>query len=58
MDGLELLRRLRSRKIPLPIMILTARDGVNDRIVGIEQGADDYMTKPLNSGSWRPGFMP
>ncbi|MDD5412343.1 MAG: response regulator [Methylobacter sp.] len=47
MDGLELLRRLRSRKIPLPIMILTARDGVNDRIVGIEQGADDYMTKPF-----------
>jgi len=47
MDGLELLRRLRSRKIQLPIMILTARDGVNDRIVGIEQGADDYMTKPF-----------
>ncbi|HEY8158680.1 MAG TPA: response regulator transcription factor [Methylobacter sp.] len=47
MDGLELLRRLRSRKIPLPILILTARDGVNDRITGIEQGADDYMTKPF-----------
>lgn len=38
MDGLELLRRLRNRKIPLPILILTARDGVNDRINGIEQG--------------------
>ncbi|MGZ5581141.1 MAG: response regulator, partial [Methylobacter sp.] len=47
MDGLELLRRLRNRKIPLPILILTARDGVNDRINGIEQGADDYMTKPF-----------
>ncbi|MCK9395409.1 MAG: response regulator transcription factor [Methylobacter sp.] len=47
MDGLELLRKLRSRKIPLPILILTARDGVNDRINGIEQGADDYMTKPF-----------
>ncbi len=47
MDGLELLRRLRHRKIPLPILILTARDGVNDRITGIEQGADDYMTKPF-----------
>ncbi|MFA5019301.1 MAG: response regulator, partial [Methylobacter sp.] len=47
MDGLELLRKLRSRKIPLPILILTARDGVNDRITGIEQGADDYMTKPF-----------
>jgi two-component system OmpR family response regulator len=47
MDGLELLRKLRSRKIQLPILILTARDGVNDRITGIEQGADDYMTKPF-----------
>jgi two-component system OmpR family response regulator len=46
-DGLELLRRLRRMKLPLPIMILTARDGVNDRITGIEQGADDYMTKPF-----------
>lgn len=47
MDGLELLRKLRSRKIPLPILILTARDGLNDRIIGIKQGADDYMTKPF-----------
>jgi two-component system OmpR family response regulator len=46
-DGLELLRRLRQLKVPLPIMILTARDGINDRITGIEQGADDYMTKPF-----------
>lgn len=47
MDGLELLRRLRKRKLTLPILILTARDGVNDRIDGIEQGADDYLTKPF-----------
>lgn len=47
MDGLTLLRRLRSRKIPIPILILTARDGINDRIDGIEQGADDYLTKPF-----------
>lgn len=47
MDGLELLRRFRGRKMPLPIMILTARDGMNDRIQGIEQGADDYLTKPF-----------
>jgi two-component system OmpR family response regulator len=47
MDGLSLLRRLRSRKIPIPILILTARDGINDRIDGIEQGADDYLTKPF-----------
>jgi len=47
MDGLQLLRRLRLRKLPLPILILTARDAINDRIEGIEQGADDYMTKPF-----------
>lgn len=46
-DGLELLRRFRHLKMPLPIIILTARDGINDRITGIEQGADDYMTKPF-----------
>jgi two-component system, OmpR family, response regulator len=48
MDGLAFLRKIRQRKIPLPILILTARDGVNDRIQGIEQGADDYMTKPFD----------
>lgn len=47
MDGLELLRRLRNRKLYLPILILTARDGVHDRVCGIEQGADDYLTKPF-----------
>lgn len=47
MDGLQLLRKLRLRKVPVPILILTARDGINDRIHGIEQGADDYMTKPF-----------
>jgi len=47
MDGLQLLRRLRSQKQSLPILILTARDDMNDRIDGISQGADDYMTKPF-----------
>ncbi|PPD44343.1 MAG: DNA-binding response regulator [Methylobacter sp.] len=47
LDGLQLLRRFRHRKVTLPIIILTARDGVNDRIGGIEQGADDYLTKPF-----------
>lgn len=47
MDGLTLLRRIRHRKLPVPILILTARDGVNDRIEGIEQGADDYLSKPF-----------
>jgi two-component system OmpR family response regulator len=47
MDGLQLLRRLRSQKLSLPILVLTARDDMNDRIEGIRQGADDYMTKPF-----------
>ncbi len=47
MDGLQLLRRLRSQKHSLPIMILTARDDMNNRIDGITLGADDYMTKPF-----------
>lgn len=47
MDGLMLLRSIRRRKLPIPIMILTARDAVNDRIEGIQQGADDYMSKPF-----------
>ena len=46
-DGLALLRKLRKHNLPIPILILTARDGINDRIRGIEQGADDYMTKPF-----------
>lgn len=48
MDGLALLRKMRQQKLKLPILILTARDGINDRIKGIEQGADDYMTKPFD----------
>ncbi len=47
LDGLQLLRRFRHRKLSLPIIILTARDSLNDRIDGIEQGADDYLTKPF-----------
>jgi len=46
-DGLQLLRKLRKKKYSLPIMILTARDDMNDRIEGITQGADDYMIKPF-----------
>lgn len=46
-EGLVLLRKLRHQKLSVPIMILTARDAINDRVEGIEQGADDYMTKPF-----------
>ncbi|MCF7970374.1 MAG: response regulator [Methylococcaceae bacterium] len=46
-DGLDLLRQLRRQKISMPILILTARDNISDRIDGIQQGADDYMIKPF-----------
>lgn len=47
MDGLQLLRKLRHQQLPLPILILTAREGMQDRIEGINLGADDYMSKPF-----------
>lgn len=48
MDGLELLRRIRRKKVPIPILILTARDSLNDKIDGLAQGADDYLIKPFD----------
>lgn len=46
-DGMELLQKLRQHKMLLPIIILTARDSMKDRIEGIQQGADDYLVKPF-----------
>ena len=47
MDGLRVLERLRSRSAGPPVLILSARGGVDDRVRGLEQGADDYLTKPF-----------
>jgi len=47
LDGHEVLRGLRARGDRLPVLVLTARDGVNDTVRGLEGGADDYMTKPF-----------
>jgi len=47
LPGIEVLRRLRNRKSPLPVLILTAQDGVEDRVKGLDAGADDYLTKPF-----------
>lgn len=46
-DGREVLRAVRSRGDRLPIVVLTARDGVDDTVGSLEQGADDYVTKPF-----------
>jgi two-component system OmpR family response regulator len=46
-SGLEVLRRLRSRNSPVPVLILTARDTVGDRVTGLDAGADDYLAKPF-----------
>ncbi len=48
MDGLMVLRQLRSGKRSLPVIILTARDSVSDRVLGLDLGADDYLTKPFS----------
>lgn len=47
MDGFEILRNMRARRNDTPVLILTARDGLDDRIKGLDLGADDYLTKPF-----------
>jgi len=47
MDGVEVCRRLRKKKIETPILMLTARDAIEDRVVGLDSGADDYLIKPF-----------
>ena len=49
-DGLSLLARLRERGDGLPVLLLTARDAVEDRIEGLQGGADDYLVKPFDLG--------
>ena len=48
LDGREVLRRLRARSNPVPVLILTAYDAIKDRIIGLDFGADDYMVKPFD----------
>jgi DNA-binding response OmpR family regulator len=47
-DGLQVLRSLRARHDALPVLILTARDAVSDRVQGLDAGADDYLVKPFD----------
>ncbi len=48
LDGIHVLRRLRGTGSSLPVLILTARDGTDDRIAGLDAGADDYLIKPFD----------
>ncbi|MGE0704912.1 MAG: response regulator transcription factor [Vicinamibacterales bacterium] len=45
--GLEILETLRKRHVPTPVLILTARDSIDDRVLGLDLGADDYLVKPF-----------
>lgn len=47
-DGLLLLRRLRAREVTIPVLVLTARDAISDRVAGLQSGADDYLLKPFD----------
>jgi two-component system OmpR family response regulator len=47
-DGLETCRQLRRRGVWTPVLMLTARDAVGDRVIGLDAGADDYLTKPFS----------
>lgn len=50
LDGFEVVRRLRRQNVATPVIMLTARDDVQDKISGLDHGADDYMTKPFVPG--------
>ena len=47
LDGLAVTRRLRSKGLPVPILLLTARDALEERVAGLDAGADDYLVKPF-----------
>ena len=48
MDGMTLLRKIRAKKISTPVLFLTARDSIEDRVSGLDSGADDYLVKPFS----------
>jgi DNA-binding response OmpR family regulator len=47
MDGLRVCRRLRARGVPVPVLMLTAKDATEDKVAGLDSGADDYLVKPF-----------
>jgi DNA-binding response OmpR family regulator len=57
-DGLGILRELRHRKDPIPVLVLTARGGLHDRVGGLRSGADDYLVKPFALEELGRGWKP
>src|SRR3954447_26050451 len=49
LDGLAVTRRLRAKGLRVPILLLTARDAVHERVAGLDAGADDYLVKPFDT---------
>jgi len=47
MDGLRVLKKLRGEKVPTPVLLLTVRAAIEDKVLGLDSGADDYLTKPF-----------
>ena len=48
LDGLAVTRRLRAKGLRVPILLLTARDAIHERVAGLDAGADDYLVKPFD----------
>ncbi|MBM6550272.1 response regulator [Marinomonas ostreistagni] len=48
MDGMQVLQKVREQKIEVPVLVLTARDAIEDRVLGLDAGADDYVVKPFD----------
>ncbi|WP_338203260.1 response regulator [Candidatus Nephthysia bennettiae] len=57
LDGMEVSRRLRRARVHTPILMLTARDSVDDRVGGLESGADDYLSSRSRCGRWWRGSV-
>lgn len=48
-DGITILKKIRSEGIDVPVILLTAKDSIHDKVTGLDSGADDYLTKPFNT---------
>ena len=58
LDGLALIRKMRQEKINTPVIVLSAKGSVDDRVKGLQTGGDDYLTNHLHFRSCWPGFRP